>query len=832
MAGAATEAAVVGIANMSLKADLNDDGVFEADWSSYLRAVRDVGLSRRAAVDRFGPRGASFTLDNTDSRFSPRKASGPYYPNLKKGKRVQLSTVVTAPAIVNLCPNPSFETNLTGWAEVDNGAASMVPARVASSGRYGRSSLELVNSAGGEDDYEWIRITPTVSVTYTVSAWLYVSAITAAALSNRGLGIWDGTTDLYTTLDTSHAVGRWVRHTKSLAVGGGATFLEIRLYGPQGTVYWDGIQIEQAATASAYIDGDQPACTWSGTAHGSTSSRAANPTIYLFTGELRDLDANRRRMVGRATYGATGLVERALGQEISAGPFSRTRAQYVVRRLLDIMEKSALIRDGALRFGGETWTAVGATTEASFDAAQDAGADPVNWYSLEGDRVLRLSSITAGGQGAQVDLLPKGLLTGVNYRFACFVGTRDANAVGQSVHIIVQETGATGPGTSADVVLPAVGQWGYCEISGTFSNGSPASRTMQITSTGSGWTGSPDAFMVDGIHIGLTKDKITERLLGTKWSTVIEYLDAFHKSAGEVLRELADSVGGWFYEAGDGALVFEDYSQRDPAVVTVPKLRLSDVPDDGEVFHLESYAEPASSLAGTVKVGSFGDVSSSPAPVDVAAKVVWSLEPVPVALTSNEVRIFYADYVAEEETGGGMIARRAAAVALPISGWASEGASPAVATPYVINYGRSGEVVVKAPGGGLSVYRLLLPARVLNRQTTERVFVQVGSAQPLMELEMPAQGYRTQAMTDFATWAYNKYNPGPALVEGWFEGMDTESLLQVFARDIGLPVWLRHVQGQGALYLDGLYFVEGWHLDADGESLPRLSLTLEEAPGA
>ena len=207
-----------------------------------------------------------------------------------------------------------------------------------------------------------------------------------------------------------------------------------------------------------------------------------------------------------------------------------------------------------------------------------------------------------------------------------------------------------------------------------------------------------------------------------------EYPAAGH--CGVKLRELAASVGGWLYENGSGQLVFEDYSQRDPAVVSIPKLRLSDVPEDGFGYVIKDFNSPAASLANTVKVGSYGDVHALPGPSDANAKVVWSLEPASIALSADALRIFFADYVSEDDALGGLIARRAGAFALPNGGWAAD---DGVGTPYLVNYGRSGEVVLKAPGGGQTAYRLLIGARPQNRQTTERAFITVGSGQPIME---------------------------------------------------------------------------------------------------
>jgi hypothetical protein len=659
-----------------------------------------------------------------------------------------------------------------------------------------------------------------------VSAWVYVASITAAAISNRGLGIWDNFTDLYSTLDTSHAVGRWVKHTVSLAVNAGATFLEIRLYGPQGTVYWDAIQIEQASSASIYTDGDQPGATWSGTAHGSTSSRAANPSFDLFTGELRSISGVRRHM----TLQATGRMETYWRRKISAGPFSRKPADDILRRLIDILEGEKL-NDPAFRFGGDAWIAVGGggETTSQLSAAIGGAADPDEWYSIEGDNVREVANITGLTQGTILEMITGyGMTTGVAYRVGLFIGTRTAGAVGKQLTLNATETGSAG--ISVTGVLPAVGDLLYLELTVTFTNGAATTRKIQVFTSTSDWTtGGPFTFFIDGVHVIEAVNTIDHETRGDNWAAEIEYLDAFHRSAGATLEELADSVGAWVYENGSGALVFEDFSTRDPANASFnrPLVRFSDTPDDGFGYDLTEYEEPATSLAGTVKVGSFGDVSKFPGPA-TTAKQVWSLEPVPVALGANERRIFYADYVSEGDAEqSSLIARIGGARALPISGYATDFG---INTPYLLNYGRSGEIVVKKNATPANLEALLVGARVQHRQSSERVFVTVGSDEPTLELETPAQGERTALMTALATWALAKYDVGPASLRAVHEAAaDAGSLLEVIGRDVGVPYWVRHTLGAGALAIDALFYAEGWKIAQRTGGAPELTLRLEEA---
>ena len=137
--------------------------------------------------------------------------------------------------------------------------------------------------------------------------------------------------------------------------------------------------------------------------------------------------------------------------------------------------------------------------------------------------------------------------------------------------------------------------------------------------------------------------------------------------------------------------------------------------------------------------------------------------------------------------------------------------------------------MLKGPGGGLTIFRLLVGARVQNRQTTERAFLEVGSGEPILELDMPAQGLRTTAMSDMADWALQKYSNSPATMEVTLTGASLARLLEIFGRDVGLPVWVRHVLGPGNLAVDALFYTEGIKFDWTAGQHPRVALSLEEA---
>lgn len=810
---------------VTVKADLDSDGTYETDWSTY-----HVGftwdLKRDTALDDFRPRRCQLRLDNTDGRFSPRNKNGPYYPNLVKGKRVQIQAQVTVAAMTNLLRNPSLEVDQSFFTAV--GVATISRVEEAHYGRYGERAT--APSAAVQGLKQNAGQGPGIGAQWSGS--IFVKASASAAGKTITLKVSYNVDGLSASATFTLTEG-WQRINVVGPIATGTnTDAEVEATWSAATgdyIDTDGWQLETGATILIYCDGDQPGCSWSGARHGSTSTRTANPTFNQFTGELREFRLERTDMLGIATFELTGISEGPLRTLISAGPFARDPANVILNRVMDIIDAKhstskglagGLLEDGAFRIGADAWVAHNGTTiDTTFDTGS-GGDDPIVYAALEGDNVMRITGIDAQFEGAKIDVTAK-TQTGKEYSLACGV-----KGVGGSIGKRVRIAGHT---LQDQVTL--TGDWQYIRTAGGSYATSP--REIIVETVLDDWTtGGPFEFYVDIVHGVEVADFFNNHIidfttLGTKWGVDLEYLDAFHRSAGPLLRELAASVGGWFYENGAGSVVFEDYSQRDPAVISIPTLRLSDEAEGGFGFRLLSYNEPMGIGAGQVKVGSFGDVHALPAPSDAQAKIVWSLEPVPISLAANEQRTFFADHVSEDESVGGLIARRPQAVALPLGGWAVS--SEGVQTPYAESYGRSSDVVIKDGGGAVAIARLLIGARVQHRQQTERVFHTQGSDEPTLEIEMPAQGDRTQIMQDVATWAFNKYNKGPAVVEVQLDGISTEKLLNIFGRSMGEPTWLHHKTGSGAFGLEGLFYIEGMTISYHEKEVPTLRLRLEEA---
>lgn len=112
------------------------------DVTTYVRHASGIGIDhwRGDEDDQCQPSRTGFTLANDDGRFTPGNASGAHYPNIKKGRRVRERSTFDG----NHVPNPSFETDTTGWS---TNAGTI--ARVTTQFDHGAASLRQTAPGGG-----------------------------------------------------------------------------------------------------------------------------------------------------------------------------------------------------------------------------------------------------------------------------------------------------------------------------------------------------------------------------------------------------------------------------------------------------------------------------------------------------------------------------------------------------------------------------------------------------------------------------------------------------------------------------------------------------------
>lgn len=189
-------------------------------WTDVTRWVQlDPVISvQRGAADELSTIQAGtlqLTLDNTDARFTPGNPASPYYPHVRKGRRVRVRVVHVA---TNYVTNPLFEApdGARDWrpigptqADLDTdgahyytGAASLVVTLTAADGTDQGAETTLYGLDIGE--------------VYTANHWVYVPAgVPALRLGVAGLGAsaasvaaaeWVRLQYTFTATDTTHVL--------------------------------------------------------------------------------------------------------------------------------------------------------------------------------------------------------------------------------------------------------------------------------------------------------------------------------------------------------------------------------------------------------------------------------------------------------------------------------------------------------------------------------------------------------------------------------------------------------------------------------------------------
>lgn len=194
----------------------------------------------------------------------------------------QVVTPVGPPTpLTNLIPNPSFETNVTGWAKVI-GTGSLSRDTGGTKSFAGSAALIAATSAGvGQTDTDFIAVQP--STVYCVSAYTK----DAAGLNTEGYV-------LYEEYDSSHNITQvaqgsvstditsgLVRHYIVFTTNAATAYVKAQVRSSSDTgnanVFWDAVMLAGGGLCD-YFDGDTAddalySYAWSGTAHGSASSR-------------------------------------------------------------------------------------------------------------------------------------------------------------------------------------------------------------------------------------------------------------------------------------------------------------------------------------------------------------------------------------------------------------------------------------------------------------------------------------------------------------------------------------------------------------------------------
>lgn len=281
---------------------------------------------------------------------------------------VRMTATWNFTATTNLIQNPSFETGTTGWAAANAdtqirtidqfgwiGGDSLAITRLTTNSPLNLYGATCTGTGTGG---------ATSGQTVTISAYVYIPAasfpkVTGIAITATGVAS--------TFVSSPPTADSWYRITLTKVLTATLDDVQIQFWtndthsDGQIVAYVDGVQAEVKSSASPYCDGDQPGCTWSGTAHNSNSTRPASVTFPLFVGYIDNWNISWTANVDSEVsvpctdgFKVLGAVDRlALGAPVGANEMSNAR----ITRILDSANWDAsarIIGTGSSQMQGTT----------------------------------------------------------------------------------------------------------------------------------------------------------------------------------------------------------------------------------------------------------------------------------------------------------------------------------------------------------------------------------------------------------------------------------------------------------------------------------------------
>jgi len=208
------------------------------DVTSYVKRDPGIGFTfgrqdERATADA---NRLTLTLNNSDGRFTPGNVSSPYYPNVKLGRPVRVTTTTPAAQDYNLltAAQASFESGTGGWVA----AGTVLPTLTQDATHvvFGANALKVVwNGSGSFPQAQLTLSGMTAGATYTFAAWVYVPTGSPDVRLIAGTA----TSALSAIKDT------WHRLTLTFVPAGSTPAIGVRSSGtPAGQAVWvDGCMV-------------------------------------------------------------------------------------------------------------------------------------------------------------------------------------------------------------------------------------------------------------------------------------------------------------------------------------------------------------------------------------------------------------------------------------------------------------------------------------------------------------------------------------------------------------------------------------------------------------
>ncbi len=248
-------------------------------------AAANVGYSTGAPilVSRFDgpmPNETDYTGNpNGNLGQAATQSGGVIFRPGKFGKGVQIAEATT-----NLVTNPSFETGMTGWS-----ANLATPSQV-SGGVYGVYAYQLVYSGAGDNYSSGSFATGGVLANRTFTFSFYARRTAGTGSTNSAILVRElggASRNLCTVGPALTTEWQKFNCTGTGPADSAVTSINIILRTTGNVsehVQYDGLQLEEKAYVTPYADGSLGnGHSWSGTAHGSASSRTVGSLSYSIT---------------------------------------------------------------------------------------------------------------------------------------------------------------------------------------------------------------------------------------------------------------------------------------------------------------------------------------------------------------------------------------------------------------------------------------------------------------------------------------------------------------------------------------------------------------------
>jgi hypothetical protein len=157
-------------------------------------------------------------------------------------------TATGQPAYRGRITSPSFEASLRGWAV--GGSRSVRMLRTAAVARAGTHSLQLSNSKSDEDSYAFQNLAVRPKRDYALTVWVDARGLQQPALGGRGVLVWDAQDGVTYTVPLTSATNGWKRLSFTFPTHAKAKDVQIRLYAPEGRVFWDSVRLTARGRAA------------------------------------------------------------------------------------------------------------------------------------------------------------------------------------------------------------------------------------------------------------------------------------------------------------------------------------------------------------------------------------------------------------------------------------------------------------------------------------------------------------------------------------------------------------------------------------------------------